>query len=112
MALPLARTAFIGLMALSTTTSPSYSATKDDPSFHLVNRGAAPITELYATPAGRKNWGQNRLGSTPVPPGASRTVRIAKTGDCYFDLRVVFAGGKSLTQRHADLCKITDVPVP
>jgi hypothetical protein len=84
----------------------------DDPSFRLVNRGSQPIAELFATPAGMTNWGQNRLVEGALPPATEKLVRIARTGNCLFDLKVVFADGKALEKHHADLCRITDLPVP
>ena len=82
----------------------------DDPSFKLVNRGDAPIAEAFATPAGSGDWGKNRLVG-PLPKMADRLIEIPK-GTCSFDLRVVFEGGRKLERRRADLCRITDLPVP
>ncbi len=88
--------------------------TEDDPSFRLVNRGAETIAELYATPAGLAGWGHNRLPPDGVPAGTASVIRIARvaTGNCLFDLRVVFADHKAVEKRRADLCRITDLPVP
>ena len=84
----------------------------DDPSFRLVNRGRQPIAKLFATPAGMTNWGQNRLVDGALPPETEKLVRIAGGGNCLFDLKVVFADGKALEKHRADLCRITDLPVP
>ena len=85
----------------------------DDPSFRLVNRGDQPVTELFATPDGLAGWGQNRLPAEGLPAGAALVVHIARTNsECLFDLRVVFADRKALEKRRADLCRITDLPVP
>jgi hypothetical protein len=81
-----------------------------DPSFRLVNRARQPVAEFYATPAGRTNWGQNRL-SEALPPGATRMIRIPADGNCVFDLRVVFADHKSREKKGDNLCRITDLPV-
>lgn len=84
----------------------------DDPSFRLVNRGTQTIMELFATPSGMTNRGQNRLDSGGLPAGSEKLIRIPRTGNCVFDLRVVFADHKALEKRHDDLCRITDLPVP
>ena len=84
----------------------------DDPSFRLVNRGAQPIVEFFATPSGMTNWGENRLDSYGLPAGAEKLIHIPRTGNCLFDLRVVFADHRALEKRHDDLCRITDLPVP
>ena len=86
--------------------------TADDPSFRLVNRGATPLSALYVTPSGTGSWGRNRLEPDGLPAGAATVVRVVRTNQCLFDLRAVFADHKTLEQRHVDLCRITDVPVP
>ncbi len=85
----------------------------DDPSFRLVNRAAQPVEELFATPAGLGNWGQNRLTSGPIPAQGSRLVAIQKQpgGSCLFDLRVVFADHTARERHRTDLCRLTDLPV-
>lgn len=83
----------------------------NDPSFRLVNRGDQAIVELYATPAGSGRWGQNRL-DTPLPPHTQRAVAIAPQSSCRFDLKVVLADHHAREKHEADLCRITDLPVP
>ena len=84
----------------------------DDPSIRLVNRGKQAIAEFYASPAGSGSWGDNRLTQGPLPPATEKLVRIAPTGACLFDLRVVFADRNAVEKKRADLCRITDLPVP
>ena len=107
---------YAGLLLALASLTPSAAAPalkqSDDPSFRIDNHSSLAITELYATPAGRENWGRNRLDNATVPPSATRLIRIPRTGDCIFDLRVVFADHKSLQRRHTDLCRITDLAVP
>ena len=86
--------------------------THDDPSFRLINRGAVDLRAFYVTPAGMPSWGRNRLESGGLPAGAATVVRMLRTNQCYYDLRAEFADHKTLEQRHEDLCRITDVPVP
>ncbi len=81
-----------------------------DPSFRLINNGASPIAEVFATPGGSGNWGRNRLEGTPLPAGSARLFPLPK-GTCRYDLKVVFADGKSRERRGTDLCKMTDLPV-
>jgi hypothetical protein len=84
----------------------------DDPSFRLHNDGAAPITELFATPSGRANWGRSRLDGTPIEPRGERLIRLPRDGDCVYDLRVVFAGGHTLTRRGTNLCRVGELHAP
>lgn len=84
----------------------------DDPSFRLINRGQQPIAELFATPAGTGTWGRNRLDQGKLAPQEARLFRLPRGGECTYDLRVVFEGGRALERKGANLCRITDLPVP
>ena len=84
----------------------------DDPSFRLVNRGQQPIAELFATPSGTGTWGRNRLDQGKLAPQEARLFRLPRGGQCTYDLRVVFEGGRALERKGANLCRITDLPVP
>lgn len=83
----------------------------DDPSFRLVNRGRQAVNAVYATPTGLRDWGQDRLGEDTVAPGASRNVRLP-TGQCSYDVRIVYSNGDATERRGLDLCALTDLPVP
>lgn len=84
----------------------------DDPSIRLVNRGTQAIVAFYAAPAGRHDWGANRLGESPLPGATEKLVRIARADGCVFDLRVVFADHTAKERHGTDLCRIGDLPVP
>jgi len=88
------------------------AAARTDPSFRLVNRGAEPVRELYAMPAGMTNWGANRLGGEPLAAGAYRIIRLPRDGNCVLDVRAVFADGKSAEKRHVNTCETIDLPIP
>ncbi len=105
------RPILIACLAALAATSAAAKA-PDDPSFQLVNRGTKPVIELFATPGGMTNWGENRLDGHRLPPGAAMEIHIPRTGNCLFDLRVVFADRTALEKRHDNLCRITDLPVP
>ncbi len=87
----------------------------DDPSFKLVNRGEAPINELFVVPAGQgrgNGWGQNRLAGGPLQGRTDQVIRAGERGQCSYDLKVVLANGKAMEKHGTDLCRITDLPVP
>ena len=87
----------------------------DDPSFKLVNRGEAPVRELFVVPAGQgrgDSWGQNRLASGPLQGRTDQVIHIGERGRCSYDLKVVLATGKSMEKHDTDLCRITELPVP
>lgn len=84
--------------------------TADDPSFRLLNRGSQPITELFATPAGKPR-GANLLADSAIAPQAKFEANLPR-GGCSYDLRVVFADKTAKERKAADLCKLTELPVP
>jgi len=84
----------------------------DDPSFRLFNRSAGPVTEVYATPAGAGNWGQNRLDHGALPPDKTQQFALPHDGNCIYDLRVVFGDKRSLERKRTNLCKVAELPVP
>jgi hypothetical protein len=98
----------VGLAAAA----PAVGKAADDPSVRLVNRGAQAVAEFYVAPPGHTDWGANRLDAGPLPAATEKLVRIAGTGTCLFDLRVVFADRSAKEKHGTDLCKITDLPVP
>lgn len=82
-----------------------------NPSFNLANRASGAVKEFFATPAGRANWGRDRLDGKGLAAGASFPVRLPADGNCIYDLRVVFADGRSEEQRGVNACKIETVSV-
>ncbi len=79
-----------------------------NPSFTLVNKSSQPIRELFVTPAGDSNWGQNRL-TAPIAPGANFAARRKVDGNCVFDLRVVYADNSREDRRTVNTCNAEDV---
>lgn len=82
----------------------------DDPSFKLVNRGTQAVAELFATPAGKPR-GSNLL-DTPLAPKTDRAIKLDRGQGCSFDLRVVLADKSAKERKAADLCKVSELPVP
>jgi hypothetical protein len=87
-----------------------------NPSFNLVNRTSQPIRELFVTPAGNANWGQNRLDGragnpTSIAANGSFTVRRRADNNCIFDIRVVFADGRSEERKGLNTCALEEVMI-
>ena len=80
-----------------------------NPSFNLVNRGSEPIKQFFATPAGRGNWGRDRLNGVALAPSGKAAIRLPADGNCIYDLRAVFAGGRSEDKRGLNVCQAEDV---
>lgn len=82
---------------------------QQNPSFNLINRGGVPIRQLFFTPAGDANWGRNRLEGREIPAGSNYAARRRLDGNCIFDIRVVFADGRTEDRRNIDTCRIEDI---
>jgi hypothetical protein len=82
-----------------------------NPSFNLVNRGSTAIKEFFATPAGRPNWGLDRLNGKGLAAGGKAAVRLPADGNCIYDLRAVFADGRSEDNRGKNVCQVEDIGV-
>ena len=82
-----------------------------NPSFNLVNRASQPIRELYVTPAGDTNWGQNRLVNGPLPAGDTFAVRLRVADKCVFDMRIVYADAAKEERREVNTCATSDIVV-
>ncbi len=79
-------------------------AQRNDPSFRLVNNTGETVAEVYASPTTDQNWGHDRLGTEVIRPGANHIVRLPVTGECTYDLRIVYQGGQAEERRGVDLC--------
>jgi len=100
--------ALFGAALLGWSGAPARAQPKD-PSFRVVNRSPDVVQELYASPSSQPNWGQDRLGSAVVQPGASHIVRLPADGNCVYDLRFVYEGGRSEEKRNLNTCELVDV---
>jgi hypothetical protein len=93
-------------LALTAVATPTLAA---DASFTLVNRGANAIKQLFVTPAGDANWGQNRLTGRPIAPGGNFLVKRRPDGNCILDIKAVFADGKTEERKALNTCNIDAV---
>jgi hypothetical protein len=99
------RFAFAALVALTAT-----PALAEDLVFTLVNDSSHTITEMYVSPVGVDQWGENILFGA-VDPGVSGDVTIADGLDvCDYDLRFVSAEGGEAEQSQ-NLCDMATFTV-
>lgn len=79
--------------------------------FTLVNDSSLAITEMYVSPVGEDQWGENILTVDAVEPGVSGEVTIADGLDvCDYDLRFVTSEGAEAEQTQ-NLCEIATFTV-
>ena len=90
--------------------SPPGPSSPPNPSFNLVNRGQTAIREFFATPAGRPNWGRDRLDGKGLAPGSKAAIRLPADGNCIYDLRAAFSDGRQEDRRGLNVCEAEDVP--
>ena len=83
----------------------------NDPTFRLINTSDKTITQVFATPAGRDNWGKNRLDKDTLLAQGGHLFKLPRDGNCIYDLKVVFIDGGFREKKGTNLCKITDLPV-
>ena len=93
----------LGILAAA----PAARAQSNDPSFRIVNNTPDTVNEVYASPANQRNWGQDRLGADTIRPGGNYIIRLP-AGECVYDIRVVFQGGRAEERRAVNTCAITD----
>jgi hypothetical protein len=55
------------------------------------------IWALYSTPSSSSSWGPDRLGSTVITPGSSRTFNTTNC-DINYDLKIVWRDGTAETK--------------
>jgi len=83
----------------------------EDLVFTLINDSSHTIVEMYVSPVGEDQWGENILMVEGVESGVSGDVTIADGLDvCDYDLRFVTEDGSEATQTQ-DLCVLADFTV-
>lgn len=98
----------IALAALATLVAAP--ALAEDLVFTLVNDSSHTIVEMYVSPVGEDQWGENILTVDAVEPGISGDVTIADGLEvCDYDLRFVSAEGGEAekTQNLCDMATFT-----
>ena len=82
-------------------------ATPESRRIVLANRHLAPVEAVYLSPVSESDWGQERLGGTPLPTGGDTTVEMQ--GGCEADLRILFPNGGAEERRGVDVCENTRI---
>jgi hypothetical protein len=100
------RTALAAFATLIAT--PSFA---EDLVFALINDSSHSIVEMYVSPVGEEQWGENILMVDAVDPGVSGDVTIADGLEvCDYDLRFVTAEGAEAGKTQ-NLCEIATFTV-
>ncbi len=75
----------------------------------VINHAAHPVFQLKVSFSEADQWGDDRLGEATVPPGGTFRVRLGRTGDCLFDIQVIYDDLSHEERRGVDLCRIRAV---
>lgn len=83
-----------------------------DPDFHIANRAqdrtAKVITRLYVSSAQSNSWGEDLLPGV-LKPDERFLVKLPRSGQCVYDVRVVYADKTVEERRKEDVCKISEM---
>jgi S1-C subfamily serine protease len=95
-------------LALGGCGGPQVAPSPGNPAFYVVNQGSAPIHNIYVTSVNVSGWGGDVLGDSVLQPGQRHRVNPPR-GECVFDVRVVWKGGRAEERRRQDLCRVTEI---
>ncbi len=70
----------------------------------IANHAGKSITELYVSPNDAPDWGDDRLGGSPIEVGKSFNVRLGRTRMCLFDVQLVYRDGSREEAHDYDVC--------
>lgn len=87
------------------------AAQTGNPSFNLVNRTNKTIQVVRASLATESSWGDDRLGTSVIPPGGTFAIRLPQ-GACVYDVRIEYADNTAEERRAVDLCSVSSLTVP
>jgi hypothetical protein len=63
------------------------------------------IYEFYLSASGAAERGNDRLGASTLPAGATHSIRLGRGRDCTFDATAVFQDGSTEARRGVDICR-------
>ena len=75
----------------------------------VVNQSQRPVNELYVSPDSAEQWGDDRLGERTLEPDNSVRVRLGRTRECLFDVKVVYDDASREENRGVNLCRTRQV---
>ncbi len=79
--------------------------------FELHNETGYEITEVYVSPNTTDDWQEDVLGQDTLANKESVNIKFSRSKHDYWDLKVVFKGGKESVWYKFDLSQITDITI-
>jgi hypothetical protein len=93
-------------LALAATSSSAFPMNTE---FSLVNQSTDFIFEVYISSVHATNWGSDQLGDEVLGPGRQKTFNPGSSQGCFYDIRVVYEGGREEEVRRRNLCELSEV---
>lgn len=87
------------------------AATQSRLNFELHNETGYEINEVYVSPNNSNDWEEDVLGQDTLPNHESVDIKFSRQKQDYWDLKVVFKGGKESIWYKFDLSQITDITI-
>ena len=87
------------------------AATPDRLDFELHNMTGYQIEQVYVSPNNKNDWEEDVLGEGVLENGESVDITFDRQKQDYWDLKVVFKGGKESIWYKFDLAQITDITI-
>jgi hypothetical protein len=75
----------------------------------VVNRSQIVIEQVNISSSRVSEWGEDHLGAGVIEPGNRFTVRIQRDGQCDFDVRVQYRGGREERRMRQNICEGAEV---
>jgi hypothetical protein len=89
--------------------APAASQNKLD--FELHNETGYQIEQVYVSPNTKDDWEEDVLGEGVLENGHSVNITFSRQKQAYWDLKVVFKGGREAVWTKFDLSQITDITI-
>ncbi len=87
------------------------AATQSRLNFELHNETGYEINEVYVSPNNSDDWEEDVLGQDTLPNHESVNITFSRQKQDYWDVKVVFKGGKESVWYKFDLSQITDITI-
>jgi hypothetical protein len=108
----LARPALALLVVLALSALPARSAFADPRDFTLINNTAAiTFVQVYVSPSGAAEWGDDILGGQAMGPGQYANITFSRFdgSTCLYDILIVGENGEHGQLNQVDLCSTSTV---
>lgn len=101
------------LVSMSIFALSAQSALADPRDFTIVNESDATITHVYVSSSNIRDWYEDVMGRHVLPPGDSVHLSFQSgsftPGDCLYDIKVLFLGGREGYRYKIDLCSTATI---